>query len=229
MEINGHNIYIEFQTVAQDQDWDSDGERFVRTTTGVIYCPDESDVEREIGRMEFHVIHLTEAAVNGFSLFDVFDSNRYLMTVFEEFFGPGDWWKKSYLNRYEDIFCQDTMMVLEHMKIDPAFRGHGLGLWAIEHAILNYGRDSIVVIQPFPLQYSGKMPKGEKVTRKKFLADRKRLVNYYNRGRFKFKQSRPNSDFWIFNAGLCCLAEIPKVKYENLPVKPVKVKTADQC
>ena len=218
MEVGIHNIFIEFSTLISDNDVDSEGEHFVVSTTGTIFYVDEEDKKHEIGCLTFHVVHLDEAGEAGCSLFSVFDSSRYLFRVYEALFDVNtDWWKSAHLKKFPDIFHHNTMMVLEHMRITDEFRGHGIGLWAVDHAILNYGRDALVVRQPFPLQYSGKMPDGDMEIRKRFLADRKKLVNYYGRGRFKFRQLSRDSDYWIFQSVI--LSSVPTVDYASLPKK----------
>jgi hypothetical protein len=58
------------------------------------------------------------------------------------------------VKNYYDSICS-SLLILDSVEVEPAYRGHGIGLLAARHAIDLSDNGTLVACGPFPLQFAG--------------------------------------------------------------------------
>ena len=137
--------------------------------------------DETVGAMSLYVADLPMAQAEDHSTIDVLDSvdstvahSLSLISTRSGLFVPS-------VARIADSDLS-ALLILGSLQIDPAFRGHGLGLEAIEIACKRFSLGcSIAVLTAFPTQWEGRVAEGPS----QFKRDRAKLMAYYSRAGFK--------------------------------------------
>jgi len=173
-------------------------EDFVTKIDGSIYFSDEFTEKREkAGKIEASYIHIIQALNNKQDLYEVFDSSQTLLDCYEIILDDGYECFSSALP-WKDIPLRD-LLYIDTVEIEKKYRGNNLGKNAVIKTAKTYGSGcSLIILKPFPIQYSGKVgqikKQQEKIKMKKAFADLKR---YW--GELGFKQLQ-GAEYFAFNS-----------------------------
>jgi GNAT superfamily N-acetyltransferase len=148
---NFDHYRIEWSMRTEGSDYENDGQDFkrCRVTGQLIFlhneCSDfDASVVGSISVTQYRMAYIDNSGADAFYIFDEteYGSRLYTAIVRE---AREDWER-------EDM--EGDLQVIEELVLDPAHRGHGLGLFLIEAAdcVIN-GHSSTQIIQPFPLQF----------------------------------------------------------------------------
>ena len=131
---------------------------FCRFVGGTISLYDEADAgvmedPREIGSISLFDVRLDLAHEYQCSSFDVLDSvsqdTAAFLPLLEE-----DGWTDLVRKRCEPY--SDDLVIIDRVKIEEPYRGRGIGLLAVRHALEIYGHHlGVAALIPFPLQFGG--------------------------------------------------------------------------
>lgn len=139
------------------------------------------DLAEPVGTMTLYVADLPMAQWENHSPIDVLDSVDSNVAHFVSLIST-----RSGLFVPSVAHVADTdlsaVLILGRLEIEPAFRGKGLGLEAIEIACKRFSLGcSIAVLTAFPTQWEGRVAEGPS----QFKRDRAKLMQYYGRAGFE--------------------------------------------
>jgi len=123
---------------------------------GTIYLQeDDDDDPTRIGTMLIYRLLPAVAHDAGVSLRDALDyisedTAQYIALLDDE----GTEFNEDVRKQYDDCICS-SLLILDSVEIDQAYRGHGIGLLAARHAIELAENGALVACRPFPLQFAG--------------------------------------------------------------------------
>jgi len=143
----------------------------------IISGPDRVEA---IGTMSMYVVDLEAASDDGVSPFDVLDAIDSSLAHFCELLSSRT---GAFRPKVSDFAGTDLarILVLTQLQIEPRFRGHGLGLFAIRTACDGVGQGcTLAALKAFPSQWEGRVDEGPA----EFARDRAKLENYYRRAGF---------------------------------------------
>lgn len=133
---------------------------YIHDTTGVVSIWNDDDEEDSIGIFKIKVVDLQSAERDNLSAFDIMDAHSTTIRYFELLFDlNGDTLKDSLIDLLDRRFgwfanSPPNLLILDRLVIDPAYRGQGVGLNALDAIIRRYGLGiDLVVMNPFPLQF----------------------------------------------------------------------------
>jgi GNAT superfamily N-acetyltransferase len=119
---------------------------------------DDAGAEVDIGRMTVYRLVPQVASDAGISLCDALDCISEDLAHYTELVEDGHV-RQAVRDYYTDIFSDD-LLIIDEIEIEPAYRGHRIGLLAMRHAIDMAQDGSLVTTRPFPLEFRG-MDDGE--------------------------------------------------------------------
>lgn len=183
------DYHINWSICTYGTDYHMDGHDFKRSnmTGELMFNGEPPDVEgTQVGFIAVTQYRMRYIADNGINMREVFDEDDDAYNVYEAIASR---WDDLCFEADEDTSASDLQLV-ERVTVDPAHRGHGLGLFMIEAAnkVLN-GHLSAQVIHPFPLQYEHGEPHDEA-----FAPSIAKLRNHYGRLGFELVQ---NTEFML--------------------------------
>lgn len=155
-------ITVDFCLNASLHDDTAEPEGYANRISGKIMAvpelADEETKDKEIGPVKIGTIEVVlgrfrRAVDNQVSICEVADSYGELEAAWSCVcdHSTGDW-RDDLLDRYE--IKGFDLLVIEEVQVIPAWRGHDIGLAAIQRAIDWFGQDvGLVAIQPHPLQF----------------------------------------------------------------------------
>jgi virulence-associated protein VapD len=183
-------------------------EDYVTKIQGSIYCSDELEEKRKkAGKIEASYVHISQALNDDQDLYEVFDSSQTLLDCYEIIL-DNDYECFSSALPWEDIPLSD-LLYIDTVEVEKKYRGNNIGKNAVIKTAKTYGSGcGLIVLKPFPLQYSGKLEQikkqQEKIKMKKAFDDLKR---YW--GELGFKQL-PGAEYFAFN---CYEAALPPLTW----------------
>jgi GNAT superfamily N-acetyltransferase len=134
--------------------------KYIHKTTGIVSIWNDDDEEETIGIFKIKVVDLQDAERDHVSAFDVMDAHSTTIRYFESLFNlNSDTLKDSLIDLLDQRFgwfvnFPPNLLILDRLVIDPAYRGHGVGLNALDAIIRRYGLGiDLVAMNPFPLQF----------------------------------------------------------------------------
>ncbi len=146
------------------------------------------------GEMNFKIISLGQAEVEGFNVYEMFDTYEYTFRHSQDFFDfEQGTFKKPVLKEFPDLeFGCNSICIIETIGILPKFRGRGIGPRVFKNIVWNFDNCKLFILQPYPLQFEhsesekallpkldlGKFQKNKKIATKS-------LSNYYQSWGFK--------------------------------------------
>lgn len=153
---------------------------FVRTYEGQLLSG-EHDIDEVVGEITFSVIELSRAAAENVNPWEVLDSIDQALARFMVLVKSGGWYYVPSVARIagEPIGC---LLILDHLTVEPAWRGKGLGLSAINIVCERFGNYcSLAALRAFPIQWEGRVAEGPT----QFRRDRAKLMAHYRRAGFQ--------------------------------------------
>ena len=140
---------------------------YIHDTAGVISTWNDDDEEEAIGIFKIKVVDLQGAERDNVSALDVMDAQSTTIRYFESLFDlNSDVLKDSLMDLIDQRFgwfanSPPNLLILDRLVIDPAYRGQGVGLNALDAIIRRYGLGiDLVAMNPFPLQFESSNKKG---------------------------------------------------------------------
>ena len=154
MEIDLNDVCIEFCT--RNYPLEAEPICALWQYDGTIYLQeDDDDDPTRIGTMLIYRLLPAVAHDAGVSLLDALDyisedTAQYIALLDDE----GAEFNEDVRKQYDDCICS-SLLILDSVEIDQAYRGHGIGLLAARHAIELAENGALVACRPFPLQFAG--------------------------------------------------------------------------
>ena len=164
------SYHINWSICTYGEDYHMDGPDFKRSnmTGKLMFNGEPPDVQgTEVGFIAVTQYRMHYITDNGIDMREVFDETDEAYDAYT-----------AIVSRWDHLAeGGGDLQVVERVTVDPAHRGHGLGLFMIEAAnkVLN-GHLSAQVIHPSPLQYEHGEPLDEA-----FAASQAKLRNHYGR------------------------------------------------
>lgn len=152
---------------------------YVRTYEGHLLSG-EDDANQAVGEIAFSVVELSRAAMEGVSPWDVLDSIDQALAYFMALVTLRGW---RYVRSIQQIAGEPIggLLVVDHIAIEPAWRGQRLGLIAIDIACERFrSQCSLAALRAFPTQWEGRVDSAPA----KFRNDRRKLMAYYSQAGF---------------------------------------------
>lgn len=124
-----------------------------------IYSLDEENNHREwVGEVEFKIIHIDRAEVNGFNIYDVFDEYEYTFRHSQEFYDfEKNQFKDNLLEVFPDLDYTKKICIIEKIIVKPKFRGNKLGAKIFKDIVFNFDYCELFIVQPYPLQFDNSL------------------------------------------------------------------------
>ena len=183
----------------------SDGTEYEELITPIeakIILEDHDEKRHEAGRVSCRIVELNRASSEGFSLFDLFDTEadlHHFTPILEDDFS---WirFEITELFSEEVIIGPSRLLVIDRLVLSPEYRGHDFGLKALKIIIakLMSGED-LVVLSASPLQFRDDMlserEKAGLIKQKKKAT--KKLINYYEKAGFVLFRDDGKSNIMI--------------------------------
>lgn len=151
VQIDGRLPKIAFKTDRYVQP--SEPEEYVLGIDGKIVLVGEDESEVVAGTLELLLVLIEVAREHGFVAFDVLDSltdsSHYL-----ELIDDGGDWHDDVREQFIDLLSSN-LLIINQVKVEPKYRGKGLGILAVKTAIDCFSQGcGLVASKPFPLQFT---------------------------------------------------------------------------
>jgi len=166
------------------------GREFIQEIKGAIR---DTAANAAVGLVNCVLVEVGRVAGAGQDLFEVMDGFSSELGQYNwGFFKANDWdYKEQVRQQFEDIFGLD-LFIINHVEVEPAFRGYGLGLLAVSRSIDIFGENcGLVALKPFPLQFRNYLdpgwqaPDGIADPKVAFRKASRRLQKYWSRAGFR--------------------------------------------
>ncbi len=150
--------YSSYATMASN-----DESKYLTEINGSILVFDEDEKLIDIaGKFSFMYVNISLAEQDGFSLYELFDSDHDLLVISECIWDGENDVLKSIDAKNFDIFNGDNLFVLQFIEISEKYRGRNLSVVAIKDAISRFGNGcSLMVFRLFTLQHTPQDPINE--------------------------------------------------------------------
>lgn len=179
---------------------------FFTQVEGEIFCYYGDDTPVHAGRIECYLIDVEQAEARDVAPADLFDQMEEAYECYELLFDPeSDEIRDEFMDAFGVAETRNILM-LHHLEVLSAFRGHSIGLAAMSRAIDLFGQGcGYVVLKVAPLQfasrdYSLEANWYEKYGLAQFTADKvaagQKLQDYYARLGFR---SIPEKQWMVLN------------------------------
>lgn len=201
-------------------------QRYIKAVKATFYSKENADDEfctKRIGETEFKILDLEMAKIDGYDIFDLFDTNEYTCRHGESFydFEENDFKPKVY-KHYNDNLINGNICLLESIYIIPDYRGLGLGPKLFKDLVLHFSRNaSLFILQPHPLQFDDSLKSNADKKWHEFDAFEKsdvkafeKLTSYYKS--WGFEKISGIKDLMFLNA------EIVNPKFDLINVNELK-------
>ncbi|AQL37552.1 hypothetical protein [Pseudomonas syringae] len=144
---------------------------------GTVFSGESLDLP--VGRLSVYIAELVEAYHDGEDPWEVLDSLNAGVAHFCELISLHTRRFKPTVARLvgSDI---ERLLIIDHLCIDAPYRGHDLGLNAIDTVCAHLADEAVVVLLAFPTQWTGRVDENPKA----FFADQMKLKSYYARSSF---------------------------------------------
>ncbi len=131
----------------------SEPEEYVLGIDGKIVLVGEDESEVVAGTLQVLLVLIEVAREHGFAAFDVLDSltdsSHYL-----ELIDDGGDWHDVVREKFVDLLSSN-LLIINQVKVEPKYRGKGLGILAVKTAIDCFSQGcGLVALKPFPLQFT---------------------------------------------------------------------------
>jgi GNAT superfamily N-acetyltransferase len=151
VQIDGCLPKIAFETDRHVQP--SEAEEYVLGIDGKIVLVGEDQSEVVAGTLQVLLVLIEVAREHGFAAFDVLDSltdsSHYL-----ELIDDGGDWHEEVREKFVDLLSSN-LLIINQVKVEPKYRGKGLGILAVKTAIDCFSQGcGLVALKPFPLQFT---------------------------------------------------------------------------
>ncbi|WP_330211879.1 hypothetical protein [Pseudomonas sp. Z18(2022)] len=145
---------------------------------GAVFSGESLD--QPVGRMSVYIAELAKSYYDGEDPWEVLDSLNAGVAHFCELISRRTRRFKPTVARWigSDI---ERLLIIDHLCIDASYRGHDLGLNAIDTVCAHLADEAVVVLLAFPTQWKGRVDENPKA----FLADQMKLQSYYARSLFE--------------------------------------------
>ncbi len=151
VQIDGRLPRIAFETDRQVQP--SEPEEYVLGIDGKIVLVGEDESELVAGTLQVLLVLIEVAREHGFTAFDVLDSLTDSSHYLELIDDRGDW--HDYVREQFIDLHSSNLLIINQVKVEPKYRGKGLGILAVKTAIDCFSQGcGLVALKPFPLQFT---------------------------------------------------------------------------
>jgi hypothetical protein len=114
-----------------------------------IYRKD-TDEDVEAGEIVVQYLDVFRAKSAGLSIWDLFDATSHTGNATYQAVWDAD--SNDYKAEVTDALSGYNVLIIDTMQIKPEFRGHNLGLAAVDTTINRFGHDcALVIIKPYPI------------------------------------------------------------------------------
>ena len=140
-----------------------DGVSFVTRITGEIFLIDDEVLppkEEFIGTLSAIILHITSAVEHDADLEELLDgvsmeTSSYTSEIFDlsqlDINPP---FNRSSSSDFEYELMDRDLLIIEHICLNKKGRGHGIGSKVLKDIEIIFGRAKLIVMRPFPLQFS---------------------------------------------------------------------------
>lgn len=134
---------------------DFDSTCYVTDITANIFI--EEDYEKfKVGLLKATIIHITEAIKNDMSLEDLLDGHSIEISDYSsDFFDfRRNMIKRNFFNSSDDYDFQDSdILIINEISLNKKGRGRGLSKKIIKDLEFIFGKNKLIILKPFPLQF----------------------------------------------------------------------------
>lgn len=131
---------------------------------GIVYVDDDdsSTTNEYVGEISFKIINLRQAEEQGFSMYELFDTDEYTFRHSQSFYDLfKNTFKKPVLNKFPELeYSCTNICILETIGIIPKYRGKVIGARVFKDLVWRFGHCELFILQPFPLQLEPSNPGG---------------------------------------------------------------------
>ena len=131
-------------------------EDFLQSISGkILVRAEDREREQEAGRITASLVQFGHARDHGISAEEMGDGiSGSVAEYWEQLFDmETDRWRAEIRDELE--VCGSDLLIVDCIEIDPPFRGHQIGLVAVDRTIEIFGRGcALVACKPWPLQFT---------------------------------------------------------------------------
>ena len=134
--------------------WDigAEPDAYITDLAGDILLPKaDADDEICVGTIFAYSVHLGEALEDGVSWFDVLDSRSADTAMYVALINPKESWHTEWVELTFEPFTSE-LLILDRIRIEPEYRGHGYGLYAAQLMINGFASNGLVACVPAPYE-----------------------------------------------------------------------------
>jgi GNAT superfamily N-acetyltransferase len=114
-----------------------------------IYLED-TDEDVEAGEITVQYLDVWRAKAAGLSIWDLFDATSHIGNATYQAVWDAE--AQGYKPGITDALSGYNLLIIHTMQIKPEFRGHNLGLAAVDTTINRFGHDcALIIVKPYPI------------------------------------------------------------------------------
>jgi hypothetical protein len=179
-DIDDYDIDVEYKLTNSFEDhYQSD--TYIQEVEGDIFLTDCFTNHREkVGEICLYVLDMKGEFTDGFEYEDMLNGHSMELTNYvNDFFDFNKRLIKPQFSNNKDLFCNPDILIIHTIILNKRKKGYGLRV--IKNIEFVFGKDKLIILKPFPVQFGGIYDDKIKVKKLKLdlLPKNKNMLNVY--------------------------------------------------
>jgi hypothetical protein len=129
---------------------------YIQEIKGDVFLIDDSNGSKEkVGEIFLYLVDMKGQYIDGFDYEDMLDGHSMEFTNYvNDFFDLDEGFIKPQFSN-DDLFDNPDILIIHTVILNESARKKGFGLRVIKNIEFVFGKDKLIIVRPFPIQFGG--------------------------------------------------------------------------